>query len=909
MTTHISESLLFDLEGDVGVLTLNRPRKRNALNDDTIRALGEFFRSPPDGVRAVVLNASGDHFCAGLDLSELTERDAVGGLHHSRMWHKALGELADGAVPVVAVLRGAVVGGGLELAAAAHIRVAEPSAFFALPEGQRGLFVGGGASVRVPRLIGVARMQDMMLTGRVLSAQEGERLGLATYLVDDGLVTALDLAEKIAANSPVTNYAVLQALPRIAEVGPEEGLMMESLMAAVAQSSSEAKERMGAFLDGSGPKVKTASQSVEVLRPVPHDARKTSRVGAYLDWLETERGRPFDDWNALQRWSSTDIEDFWETIWDYFGVVTHAPYEAVLTERAMPGAQWFPGARINYAEHSLGTDADRDTIVVKARSQTRDDIDMTFAELRDEVRRVRAGLVELGVQRGDRVAGYLPNIPETLVAFLATVSLGAVWAACAPEFGAPSVIDRFGQIDPKVLFVVGGYTYGAKPIDRRDEVAQIRAALPGVSAVVSVPYGSVTVDDDVTSWNELGRNDSGAPGSLPDFEPVPFDHPLVVLFSSGTTGKPKPIVHGHGGILLETLKNHALQFDLGPGDTFSWFSTTAWMMWNTLVGGLVVRSAIVMMDGNPMYPDIRYQWQVAAETGATVMGMSPGVVMACRRDGIEPVTEFDLSAVRQFGAAGSPLPVEGYRWICDRFGPDVLLNVGSGGTDVCTGIVQASPLTPVYAGEMSGPSLGFAATAFDEDGNEVIGQLGELVITEPVPSMPVKFWGDDDGSRYRGAYFEKYPGVWCHGDWIRFRKDGGVVITGRSDATLNRGGVRLGTAEFYRVVEELDGVTDSLVVHIEDDQGGMGKLMLFVVTVGELTDDLRTTISTALRTSLSPRHIPDEIHAVPVVPYNRTGKKLEIPAKRVLLGADPSTVVAPGSLAQPDSLDAFASLQ
>ncbi|MGB3773212.1 MAG: acetoacetate--CoA ligase [Rhodococcus sp. (in: high G+C Gram-positive bacteria)] len=914
MTTAISESLTFHRDGPVGILTLNRPRKRNALNDATILALGEFFRTPPEGIAAVVLTSTGDHFCAGLDLSELSERDAVAGLHHSRMWHKALGEMAGGTVPVVAALRGAVVGGGLELAAAAHVRVAERSTFFALPEGQRGLFVGGGASVRVPRLIGVSRMQDMMLTGRVLDADEGERTGLAHYLVDDGAADsrALELAQRIAANSPVTNYAVMHALPRIAEVGQDEGLMMESLMAAVAQSSTEAKQKIGEFLDGSGPKVRatetvSTETAVDVLRPVPDDARKTSRVGEYLDWLSTERGRRFDDWSALQQWSSTDIEDFWESIWDYFEVVSHAPYDSVLSARIMPGAQWFSGARINYAEHSLGTDADLGTVAVRGRSQTREDVDLTFGELRDQVRRVRAGLVDLGVQPGDRVAGYLPNIPEALVAFLATVSLGAIWASCAPEFGAPSVVDRFEQIEPTVLFVVGGYTYGTKSIDRRDEVARIRAGVPTATTVISVPYGEHAVEHAVR-WDDLGRSESGSPGSLPEFVPVPFDHPLVVLFSSGTTGKPKAIVHGHGGILLETMKNHALHFDLGPGDTFSWFSTTAWMMWNALVGGLVVRSSIVMMDGNPMYPDSRYQWQVAAETGATVMGMSPGVVMTCRREGLEPTVEFDLSAVRQFGAAGSPLPVEGYRWICDRFGPDVLLNVGSGGTDVCTGIVQASPMTPVYAGEMSGPSLGFAATAFDEDGNEVIGELGELVITEPVPSMPVKFWGDDDGSRYRSAYFDKFPGVWCHGDWIKFSESGGVVITGRSDATLNRGGVRLGTAEFYRVVEEIDGITDSLVVHLEDQQGGMGRLMLFVVTdeTVELTDDLRSSISTTLRSSLSPRHIPDDIREIAVVPYNRTGKKLEIPAKRLLLGADPATVVAPGSLAREDSLDAFA---
>ncbi|QKT10284.1 acetoacetate--CoA ligase [Rhodococcus sp. W8901] len=644
-----------------------------------------------------------------------------------------------------------------------------------------------------------------------------------------------------------------------------------------------------------------------ILRSVPADARDTTRVGAFMDWLGAERGVRVENWDDLYRWSVEDVEGFWAAIWDHFGVVTHRPYRQVLEARVMPGARWFTGALLNYTEHSLGTEVDLDAVAVVATSQTRADITMTFGQLRDEVRRVRAGLVDLGVGRGDRVAGYLPNAPEALVAFLATVSLGAIWAACAPEFGAHSVVDRFGQIGPKVLFVVGGYTYGSKTVDRRDEVAHIRENLPGVSTVVSVAYGEHVVTDDVVAWNDLGRGEAGAPGSMPDVEPVPFDHPLVVLFSSGTTGKPKAIVHGHGGILLETLKNHALHFDLGPGDTFSWFSTTAWMMWNSLVGGLLVRSSIVMIDGNPMYPDSGHQWRVAAETGATVMGMSPGVVMACRREGLDPATEFDLSAVRQFGAAGSPLPREGYEWISDRFGPGVLLNVGSGGTDVCTGIIQASPMTPVYAGEMSGPSLGFAAAAYDGDGNEVVGELGELVITLPVPSMPVKFWGDDDGSRYRSAYFDTYPGVWRHGDWIRFDPEGGAVITGRSDATLNRGGVRLGTAEFYRVVEELPGIADSLVVHLEGADGGMGRLVLFVVTDPgvEVDDALRRTVSTTLRTALSPRHIPDEIHPVAVVPYNRTGKKLEIPVKRILLGASPDSVAAPGSLAQPEALDAF----
>jgi len=508
----------------------------------------------------------------------------------------------------------------------------------------------------------------------------------------------------------------------------------------------------------------------------------------------------------------------------------------------------------------------------------------------------------LGIGPGDRVAAYLPNVPETVVAFLATASLGATWAACAPEFGARSVIDRFAQIEPTVLLTIGGYGYGAKDIDRRGDVEQIRAGLPTVTTVVHVPYGPNTLPDTV-SWDELLAD----PGDLV-FEPVPFGHPLCVLFSSGTTGKPKAIVHCHGGILLEHLKNHSLSWDLGPGDRMLWFSTTAWMMWNALVSGLLVGSTIVLIDGNPLYPDLTWQWRLAEETRATLMGASPGFLMACRKDGVQPAKEFDLSRIRQIGAAGSPLPAEGFNWVAEQFGPDVLLNVGSGGTDVCSGIVQGSPLQPVWAGEISGPCLGVAAKAFDEHGHQVpAGELGELVITEPMPSMPVGFWGDSDGSRYRAAYFDEYPGIWRHGDWIRFSSTGSCVIAGRSDATLNRGGVRLGTAEFYRVVEELPGVVDSLVVHLEDLSGGNGELLLYVQLIGgaELDDSLRRTIVTTLRTSLSPRHIPDTITAVPAIPRNRTGKKLELPVKKILLGAQLEDVASREVLADPESLDPY----
>jgi acetoacetyl-CoA synthetase len=475
------------------------------------------------------------------------------------------------------------------------------------------------------------------------------------------------------------------------------------------------------------------------------------------------------------------------------------------------------------------------------------------------------------------------------------------WASCAPEFGAPSAVDRFGQIEPKVLFAITGYGYGDKQIDRSADVAAIRRGLPTVENVVHVPYGPGGLPD-ALAWDRLLADPDGL-----SFEPVTFDHPLCVLFSSGTTGKPKAIIHGHGGILLEHLKNNALSWDLSAGDRMLWFSTTSWMMWNALVSALLTGSSLVMIDGNPLYPDINWQWRLAEETGATLMGASPGFLMACRKAGVQPAKSFQLSRLRQLGAAGSPLPVEGYRWVSEQFGSQVLLNVGSGGTDLCTGIVQGNPLLPVWAGEISGACLGVDAMAFDEKGRRVIGELGELVIASPMPSMPIGFWGDADGSRYRSAYFEDFPGVWRHGDWIRFSATGSCIIAGRSDATLNRGGVRLGTAEFYRVVEELPEVVDSLVVHLEDPSGGNGELLLFVQLreASELDDALRRTITTLLRTSLSPRHIPDSITAVPAIPRNRTGKKLELPVKKILQGARPDDVVSRDVLADPTSLDAY----
>lgn len=656
-----------------------------------------------------------------------------------------------------------------------------------------------------------------------------------------------------------------------------------------------------------------------IIRDVPADVLETSRIGHFIRWVNTEYELGLTDWDSLYNWSITAIEDFWEAVWRYFEIKSHRPYTSVLGERTMPHAHWFPGARLNYAEHSLGNEDQVDDVAVTAVSQTRDDFSLTFAELRSEIARVRSGLADLGVSAGDRVVGYLPNQPEALVAFLATASLGAIWASCAPEFGTQSVIDRFSQVDPTVLLAIPGYRYGRKDIDRSDELAEVIAALPSLRHVIGVDYGDFTVDEDLrrrlvtaaaTNSADLeivDYADFGDASAPLEFLDVDFEHPLFILFSSGTTGRPKAIVHSHGGILLETLKNHALHFDLGPGSRFCWFSTTAWMMWNTLVGGLLVGSAIVMIDGNPNYPDSKELWRIASRTGATLMGMAPGAIMAARKEGFHPAEEFDLGSVEQFGVAGAPLPADGYDWVIREFGQDVLLNVGCGGTDVCTGILQASPLTPVRSGEMSGCSLGFAAKSFDEDGEEIIGELGELVITEPVPSMPVTFWGDDGDSRYFDAYFSTFPGVWRHGDWVRFSPDGGVVVTGRSDATLNRGGVRLGTADFYSVLDTFPEVADSLVIHLEDPDGGMGELILFVRPEPgtDLTMQLKSRIGTALKTRLSPRHTPDTIVPVAHIPVGRTGKKLEVPVKRIMQGAHLDSVASPGALLDPASLDEY----
>jgi len=642
----------------------------------------------------------------------------------------------------------------------------------------------------------------------------------------------------------------------------------------------------------------------EILWSPPADVRATSQLGRFLDFLRDTRGRDLADYDELFDWSVSDLEGFWGSVWDYFEVKAHTPYERVLGRADMPGAEWFTKASLNYAEHMVGREEDLADTAVLAISQTRDSFELSFGDLREQVGAARAGLQRLGVGPGDRVVAYLPNIPETLVAFLATASLGAVWATCAPEFGPRSVIDRFGIVEPKLLLAIAGYRYGDKAIDRRAEVAEVRAALPTLEHVVHVPYAGGADDllPDAVGWDDLVAE----PGPL-EFDPVPFDHPLYVLFSSGTTGLPKAIVHRHGGILIEHFKNHGLSWDIQRGDRLMWFTTTAWMMWNALVSTLLLRASIVMLDGNPQYPGAAAQWQLAERTQPTLMGAGPPLLMGCRKAGLQIGRDFDLASIRQLCAAGSPLPAEGFDWVYEQLGPDLLLNVGSGGTDVCCGIVQGSPLQPVYRGEIAGRCLAVDTAALDPDGHEVVGELGELVIRKPMPSMPVRFWDDPGGERYRSAYFDEYPGLWRHGDWILFTERGSCVITGRSDATLNRGGVRMGTAEFYTVVEDQPEVDDSLVVHLEDPEGGPGELLLFVALREgvALDDELRKRLAGALRGALSPRHVPDTVEAVPAIPRTLTGKKLELPVKRILLGVRAQDVASRDALADPTAIDAF----
>ena len=609
-----------------------------------------------------------------------------------------------------------------------------------------------------------------------------------------------------------------------------------------------------------------------------------------------EHGLP-ESYAELWRWSVDDIERFWALIWSHYGV--SGGYEEVLADRSMPGARWFPGAAVNYAGHVFG-DRDPDAVAIRHASELRELDTCTWGELAASTARIRAGLVALGVGRGDRVAAYLPNILETIPAFFAVASLGAVWSSAAPEFGTRSVVDRFAQIEPKVLLAVDGYRYGGRDFDRGATVAAIAAEIPGLERTIRFGYL------DGTGWEAgfLGPADSPL-----EFAELPFDHPLWVLYSSGTTGLPKPIVHGHGGMLLEHLKKMNLHVDAQRGDRVFWFTTTGWMMWNFLVGVLLTDAEIVLYDGNPGHPDLGRLWQLADEAGITTFGTSASFIASCMKAGVAPGAGRDLSRLGAVGSTGSPLAPEGFDWVYEQLGADTWLFSTSGGTDVCTAFVGGVPTLPVHEGELQARALGADLHAFGPDGEDLVGAVGELVITQPMPSMPIYFWGDEDGSRLRESYFDAYPGVWRHGDWIEITDRGTAIIYGRSDSTINRGGVRMGTSEIYRAVLSLDEILDALVVDVPRD-GEENWMPLFVVLADdvELDDELTKRIARVVREQCSPRHVPSEVMAIAEVPRTLSGKVLEVPVKRILMGTPPEQAASRESLANPEALDFFAEL-
>jgi acetoacetyl-CoA synthetase len=680
------------------------------------------------------------------------------------------------------------------------------------------------------------------------------------------------------------------------------------------------------------------------------DAQVTAnaKITAYANWLDAEHGVSLRGYEELWQWSVDDPGRFWGTVWDYFGVLGDRGEGPVLSGGPMPDVRWFTGATLNYARNALSsaqTNPERTAVIFRSEGGRAGAL--SYAELDLQVARVREALRALGVAKGDRVAAYLPNTPEALIGLLATASLGAIWSSCSPDFGARSVIDRFAQITPKVLIAVDGYVYGGKSFDRRTEVAGIASALPGLEAVIMIDYlaaaggeasgeaagvaGSEVRGDalgetgsqvpagglgelrvPVLPWDALPGGGPAADGGAGPaaFEEVPFDHPLWILYSSGTTGLPKPIVHGHGGIVLEHLKVLVFHQDLGPDDVFFWYTTTGWMMWNYLAGGLLAGATVVAYDGSATHPGIDALWRLAAEAGVSYAGTGAPYLLACMKAGLRPAAQHDLSRLRGVGSTGSPLPPEGFRWVYAEVaaeGSDLVLGSVSGGTDLCTGFVGPCPLLPVRAGVISGRCLGAEVEAYDPGGHPLVGAVGELVITRPMPSMPVRFWNDPGGQRYLASYFADFPGVWRHGDWIMMLPDGGCVIYGRSDATLNRGGVRMGTSEFYRVVEGLPEVADSLVIDT-GQLGQDGRLLLYVVLDGgqELDDELARRIRSQLRTQLSPRHVPDEIHQVPGIPRTLSGKKLEVPVRKILQGTPVADAADPDALANPEVLGFFA---
>ena len=642
----------------------------------------------------------------------------------------------------------------------------------------------------------------------------------------------------------------------------------------------------------------------------PDEARiERAAITRYARWLADRHGVDSTGYHDLWRWSVTELETFWGSIWEFFDVRSSAPYERVLGSRTMPGAEWFPGARLNYAEHVF-RDREPETVAVRHASELRPLRETTWGELERLTRRFASALSHAGIGPGDRVVAYVPNVLEAAVAFHACASLGAVWSSCSPDFGARSVVDRFAQIEPRLLLAVDGYRYGGRDHDRLDVVRTLQDAMPSLERTIVLPY----LDADpalgtlraATAWEAFAAE--GDDEALP-FAQVAFDHPLWVLYSSGTTGLPKAIVHGHGGILLELLKKLHLHVDLQEDGRLFWFTTTGWMMWNFVMGGLLTRGSVVLYDGNPGHPDLGTLWDLVESAGITCFGTSASYVASCVKAGVEPGAGRDLSRLAAVGSTGSPLAPEGFDWLYEHLGPDLWLFSTSGGTDVCTAFVGGVPTLPVYRGELQARALGAKVEAWSPEGTPLVGEVGELVITEPMPSMPLRFWGDEDGERYRASYFDVFPGVWRHGDWIELTERGTAVITGRSDATINRGGIRMGTAEIYRAVLSLDEVVDALVVDLPRE-GTQGWMPLFVVLRDEATldDALVGRLRDVIRRDCSPRHVPDAVFAVPAVPRTLSGKVLEVPVKRILSGEPADRALSRDSLADPAALRPFEEL-
>ncbi len=635
----------------------------------------------------------------------------------------------------------------------------------------------------------------------------------------------------------------------------------------------------------------------EVLWLPRTDAVESTNIGRFGQWLSRREERDLTSYPALWQYSVEHLRPFWGSVWEYFGLGKTVPEHRVLADETMPETVWFPDESFNYARAVLtAPGVGDDEVLVRSYSDTRPTVEWTLTDLREAVSRARAGLIDHGVGRGDRVAAWMPNIPETFALMLATASLGAVFSSCAPEFGARAVLDRFAQIEPKILVAADGYRYGTKEIDRTAAIREVAAGLPDLGRVVTLRYLGRSAPEGET-WERFCAYDGGI-----EFESLPFGHPLYILYSSGTTGLPKAIVHSHGGMALEHAKMHSLHHDLGAGDRFFWYSTTGWMMWNYLVSAPIVGAGIVLFDGAP---DPVGMWRMAEESGTTFFGTSAPFLMACRSRGVRPAREADLSRVRGIGSTGAPLPEAGFDYVYNEISATAQLQSLSGGTDLCTGFLGGAPTVPVWRGELSCRCLGANVRAFDPEGNDVIGREGELVIVSPMPSMPVGLWGDTLHQRYRDTYLMDFPGIWRHGDWITITERGSAIISGRSDATLNRGGVRMGTAEFYSVVESIGGVADSLVVHL--DEGNEDRLLLFVSCEDEveLDDALRHRIRRMLREHLSPRHVPDSIRQIPAVPRTLSGKKVEIPVKKILKGAEPEEAISADALANPEALRVF----